>query len=103
MATVTKTINGSYATWRIETDFAALTVNSLFTFQKLGGEFRVSDDGGNTWGSWLPMTVNNIRSIDIDIDSNAVAEYRNEDIESFLLINDIDNLLINDTDSTLID
>lgn len=103
MATVTKTVNGSVSTWRIHTEFAALTVNSLFTFIKLGGEFRISEDGGNTWGSWTGISYTNIRSVSVDVNSDVVAEYRNEDVQNFLLINATDYLDTNATDSLLID
>jgi hypothetical protein len=103
MATVTKTVDGSVSTWRIETKYAALTVNMLFTFIKLGGEFRISENGGDTWGSWTAISYSNIRLVTAGVNLNVVVEYRNEDVQNYLLINATEFLSINNTDDLLID
>jgi hypothetical protein len=108
MALVTREDIGEDGIYTIKTLFAPLTVNMLFTFlntlnPSLNRDFRLSLDNGATWQSWLDLTDENIRAININPSIKVVIQVRYSPNASFLLINDSGDVnLINDSGDAIL-
>lgn len=103
MATVIRTTEGQDTIWTISSLYPQIAINSLFSFINYNGSFRISEDGGNNWTSWTPLTENDLRGVVVDLESsNVVVQFKNTVTETLLAINDGGDLLnINDDGDNL--
>jgi hypothetical protein len=103
MATVVQTIDGEDTVYTISSIYPQITINSLFSFISYNGYFRISRDNGSTWSTLELLTEENLRAIEVDIESDlVVAQFRFTLAEMLLAINDTGDLLdINDDGDNL--
>lgn len=102
MASVTKVINESGTTYTISSIYNQIAINSLFSFINYSAYFRISRNNGSTWTEWGNLTEENLRAIEVDIESDIVVVQVNYGVsEEFLAINDTDLLNINDSGDNL--
>ena len=103
MASVTKTVVGEETTYTISSVFPALAINMLMMFIWYNGDFRISQNGGQTWSATLPLTEPNLRAISVDLEQgDIVCQFMYSTSQIEIAINDMDLLDINNNNDVLL-